>query len=73
VCRADAYLNIAGDKTWIYRYDPEKKGPVIGLEISFVPTAEEVSPSSKQDKSVAQSFFPIKTVLYITSFLQLVK
>ena len=49
------------------------KSPVIGLENPFVRTAEESSPRSKQDKSVAHRFSYIKTALCVMISLQRVK
>jgi hypothetical protein len=38
------------------RVRSRNKGPVMDLEFCFVPMAEESSPNSKKDKSVAHSF-----------------
>lgn len=49
-----------------------QKGPVIGWEISFVPTAKKAHPSSKWVKVLITVFF-IKMVFWIMNLLQQVK
>jgi hypothetical protein len=55
------------------RLRSRNKGPVIGSENPFVPTAEESSPRSKQDKSVSHRFSYIKMALCVMSSLRQVK
>jgi hypothetical protein len=55
------------------RLRSRNKGPGIGSENLFVPTAEESLPRLKQDKSISHRFSYIKMVLCVMSSLQQVK